>query len=234
MMVTIMLDFFGNSRYSGRSMTISLKAAKRASTDKLSTLRRAGNIPAVFYGPKEPSTSIALSEIEFVKAWKKAGESSIIALEAEGETHDALIHEVDLDPVTGKVRHADFYIVEKGKKVQIHVPIHFEGVAPAIKELGGTLTKVLHEIEIEAKPADLPHDLNVSLESLVNFESQILAGDIKLPSGVTLITGPEEVVALVSEAKEEVEEVSAPVDLSAIEISVEKGKKEEETIPAAE
>ena len=213
-------------------MTINLKATKRAATDKLSTLRKAGSIPAVFYGPKEASTSITLNEVEFVKAWKKAGESSIVALEADGETHDALIHEVDLHPVTGKVRHADFYIVEKGKKVQVNVPIHFEGIAPAIKELGGTLTKVLHEIEIEAKPADLPHNVTVSIESLVTFESQILAGDIKLPNGVTLVTGPEEVVVLVSAAKEEVEE-TAPVDLSAIEISVEKGKKEEEA-PIAE
>jgi large subunit ribosomal protein L25 len=212
-------------------MTISLKAIKREKNEKLPTIRKAGNIPAVFYGPKEPTTSISLSEIEFVKAWKKAGESSIIALEADGEMHDALIHEVDVDPVTGKVRHADFYIVEKGKKVQVHVPITFEGDAPAVKELAGTLTKVLHELEIEAKPADLPHDVTVSLESLVDFESRITAKDIKLPAGVTLITDPEEVVALVSLAKEEVEE-EVPVDLSAIEISVEKGKKEEEEVAA--
>lgn len=212
-------------------MTIALKAAKRAIEEKLHKIRQDGNIPAVFYGPKEASTPITLSEVEFVKAWRKAGESSIIALEADGETHDALIQEVDVDPVTGKVRHADFYIVEKGKKVQVNVPLVFEGVAPAIKELAGTLTKVLHEVEIEAKPADLPHELTVSIDSLVDFDAKVLAKDIKLPAGVTLITDPEEVVALVSEVKEEVE--SAPVDLSAIGISVEKGKKEEE-VPAAE
>jgi len=212
-------------------MTIALKAAKRAIEEKLHKIRQDGNIPAVFYGPKEASTPITLSEVEFVKAWRKAGESSIIALEADGEIHDALIHEVDVDPVTGKVRHADFYIVEKGKKVQVNVPLVFEGVAPAIKELAGTLTKVLHEVEIEAKPADLPHELTVSIDSLVDFDAKVLAKDIKLPAGVTLITDPEEVVALVSEVKEEVE--SAPVDLSAIGISVEKGKKEEE-VPASE
>ncbi len=211
-------------------MTISLKATKRDLAVKLHNIRKEGNIPAVFYGPKEASTPITLSEVEFVKVWRKAGESSIIALEAEGETHDALIHEVDVDPVTSKVRHADFYIVEKGKKVQVHVPIVFEGTAPAVKELGGTLTKVLHEVEIEAKPADLPHELVVSVDSLVDYEARVIAKDIKLPSGVTLITDPEEVVALVSEVKEEVE--AAPVDLSAIEISVEKGKKEEEEVPA--
>jgi large subunit ribosomal protein L25 len=212
-------------------MTITLKATKRAATDKLGAIRKEGNIPAVFYGAKEPSTSITLSEVEFIKAWRQAGESSIISLKTSEGDHDALIHEVDLDPVSGRVRHADFYVVEKGKKVQVHVPLSFEGVAPAVKELAGTLTKVLHEVEIEATAANLPHDLPVSLESLINFESQILAKDIKLPSGVTLITDPEEVVALVSQAKEEVEEVVA-VDLSAIEISDQKGKKEEEEAAA--
>ena len=208
-------------------MVISLKAAKRDTKEKLHKIRKEGKIPAVFYGPKEPSTPIALSEIEFIKAWRQAGESSVIALDAGGETHDALIQEVDVDPVTGAVRHADFYIVEKGKKVQVHVPLVFKGAPPAVKELGGTLTKVLHELEIEAKPADLPHELTVSTESLVDFEAKVLAKDIALPNGVTLITNPEEVVALVSEVKEEVEE-EAPVDLSAIEVTDQKGKKEEE------
>ena len=211
-------------------MSITLTATKREKTEKLSAIRREGNIPGVFYGPKEASTSISLNEIDFVKAWRVAGESSIISLKTADGVHDTLIHAVDVDPVLGKVRHVDFYVVEKGKKVTVHVPLTFDGVAPAVKELGGTLTKVLHEVEIEAKPSDLPHDILISLESLVSFESQILAKDIKLPSGVTLITDPEEVVALVSEAKEE--EEAAPVDISSIEISEKKGKKEEEAAPA--
>lgn len=213
-------------------MTITLNAVKRDKTEKLNALRKGGNIPAVFYGAKEASTSISLNEIEFIKVWRQAGESSIVSLKTPDGDHDALIHAIDVDPVTDKVRHVDFYVVEKGKKIQVGVPLTFEGTAPAIKELGGTLVKVLHEIEIEAKPADLPHDIVVSLDSLVDFEAQILAKDIKLPAGVTLVTGEDEVVALVAEAKEEVEEEAAPVDFSAIEISEKKGKKEEEEAPA--
>lgn len=212
-------------------MSITLTATKREKTEKLAAIRKDGNVPAVFYGPKEASTTISLNEIEFVKVWRVAGESSIVSLKTTEGTHDALIHAVDVDPVLGKVRHVDFYVVEKGKKVSVHVPLTFEGIPPAVKELGGTLTKVLHEVEIEAKPSDLPHDIIVSLESLVSFESQILAKDIKLPSGVTLLTDAEEVVALVSVAKEE-EEEAAPIDISSIEISEKKGKKEEEAAPA--
>jgi large subunit ribosomal protein L25 len=207
-------------------MTISLTAVKREKTDKIDTLRKEGRIPAVFYGAKEASTPISVLETDFIKVYRQAGESSIVSLKTPEGDHDALIQAIDFEPVYGKVRHVDFYVVEKGKKIQVGIPLTFEGEAPAVK-LGGTLTKVLHEIEIEATPADLPHDLVVSVDSLVDFDSQILAKDIKLPAGVELITDGEEVVALVSEVKEE-EEESTPVDLSSIEVSVEKGKKEEE------
>lgn len=185
-------------------------------------------MPAVFYGKKEKSTPVSVSLAEFLKVWKKAGESSVVALKREGgEDLEALIHEVDLDPVTDTPRHADFYVFEKGHKIEVHIPLEFVGVAPGVKDLGGTLVKVLRELKIEAMPKDLPHEIKVDISTLTNFDSQILAKDIVLPSGVTLVEGADEVVALVAEAKEIVEEVSAPIDLSAIEVE-KKGKKEEE------
>jgi large subunit ribosomal protein L25 len=206
---------------------ITLEVKPRTKGDRLIKIRKEGLLPAVFYGRKESSTPISLKEVDFLRAWKEAGESSIIKLKSVDGEHDALIHDVAIDPVSGKVLHADFYVVEKGKKIKVDVPIEFEGVAPAVKELGGTLVKVIHEIEIEADPANLPHNLTVDVSSLIDFESQILAKDIKLPQGVTLMAGPEEVVALVSEAKEEVVE-EAPADLGTIELSEKKGKKEDE------
>jgi large subunit ribosomal protein L25 len=88
------------------------------------------------------------------------------------------------------------------------------------------LVKVLHDIEIEATPKDLPHRVEIDISSLASFGSQVFARDIKLPSGVELLENADEVVASVYEPKEEkIEE--APVDLSAIEVE-KKGKKEEE------
>ena len=160
---------------------------------------------------------------------KEAGESTVVVLSGIGNTKEALIHDVDVDPITGEPRHADFYIIEKGKAVVVRVPLEFEGSAPAIKELGGTLVKTLHEIEIEALPANLPHNIVVDISSLIDFDSQILAQDIKLPDGVTLVTALTEVVALASEAKEEEEETeeTATPDLESIEVE-KKGKEEAE------
>lgn len=196
-------------------------------------MRKAGRLPAVFYGPKEVSTPITVSAVEFKKAWKKAGESSIVILkDAAGNEHEALIHELDIHPLSGEPRHADFYVVEKGKKVEVAVPLVFVGVSPAVKDKGGILVKVRREIEIEAAPRDLPHDLSVDISRLVEFKDVVLAKELVLPKGVELKINPEEVVASVSEAKEEVEEAPAAIDMTAIEVEA-KGKEAKEGEPGA-
>jgi large subunit ribosomal protein L25 len=219
---------------------ITLPYERRAanSANKSEALRKNGKIPAVFYGPKEKSTPIVLLYSDFIKAWKKAGESSVIVLKEVSagkaasagsvhEGHEALIYDVDLHPVTGAPRHADFYVIEKGKKVKVHVQLSFDGVAPAVKDLGGILVKVLREVEIEAAPKDLPHDVRVDISALKEMVSVIHAKDIVLPVGVTLITRADEIVASVAQAVEEVEEAPVAVDMSAIEVE-KKGKEAKE------
>jgi large subunit ribosomal protein L25 len=203
-----------------------LKVEKRDLKESLELLRKSSKIPAVFYGPKDPSTPIKLTLADFKKAWKTAGESTVISLEGHGVDAEVLIQDVDLDPVTDVPIHVDFYAIEKGKKLSVDVPLEFIGVAPAVKDLGAVLVKVLHAIKIEAMPRDLPHKLEVDISSLMAFDSVLTAKDIKLPEGVTLKVKPEEVIASVYEPKEEVVEV-APVDLSAIEVE-KKGKAEAE------
>lgn len=203
-----------------------LKVEKRDLKENLVSLRKSGIIPAVFYGPKDPSTPIKISLVDFRKAWKEAGESTIVSLEGPGIDADVLIKDVDLDPVTDIATHVDFYAIEKGKKISVDVPIEFIGTSPAVKELGAVLVKVVHDIEIEALPKDLPHKLEADISSLVSFDSVLTAADIKLPEGVTLNVELDEVIASVYEPKEEVIE-STPVDLSAIEVE-KKGKEEKE------
>jgi large subunit ribosomal protein L25 len=203
-----------------------LKVEKRDIKENLGALRGASKIPAVYYGPKDPSTPIKLTLSDFKKAWKTAGESTVISLEGNGVDAEVLIQDVDLDPVTDVPIHVDFYAIEKGKKLKVDVPLEFVGVASAVKDLGAVLVKVLHTVEIEALPKDLPHKLEVDISGLIAFDSVVAAKDIKLPAGVTLKTKADEVVASVYEPKEEVVEV-APADLSTIEVE-KKGKEAKE------
>ncbi len=204
---------------------VTLDIQKRDKKDKLDALRAKGVMPAVFYGKKQDSTSVAIPLAKFIKVWKEAGESTVVTLKMGTEEYDSLIHDVDLNPVTDIPRHADFYVFEKGQKMEISVPLEFTGVSTAVKELGGVLVKVLYEIKVEAEPKNLPHEIIVDVSSLVDFESRIFAKDIKLPAGVTLLEKEEEVVSLVTQPQEEKEEV-APVDLTAIEVE-KKGKEKE-------
>jgi len=212
---------------------ITLETLPRKQGDKAEALRKKGSMPAVFYGKKTESTPVSLVLKDFVKVWKTAGESGVVTLKGPAGSVDALIQDVDLDPVTETPRHADFYVFEKGKKLEVSVPLEFVGVSPAVKDLGGSLVKVLHELKISAAPEHLPHDIQVDISSLVTFDSQIVAGDLVLPTGVTLVELPTEVVASAAAPKAEEVEETAPVDLSSIEV-MEKGKKEEEGEAAAE
>jgi large subunit ribosomal protein L25 len=200
-----------------------LEAKDRAAKTALES----GLMPAVFYGKKTPSTPISLALKDFIKVWKVAGESGVVTIKTPKATFDALIHEVDVDPVTDVPRHADFYVFEKGKKLEVSIPLEFEGVSPAVKDLGGSLVKVLHELKISAEPQNLPHEIKVDISSLVTFDDVIIASQIKLPTGVNLEENPEEVVASAARPKEDEPQESAPIDLSAIEVE-KKGKKEEE------
>lgn len=207
---------------------LTLKAETRDLNTRPADIRKAGKVPAVFYGKKEASTPISLRLVDFLKVWKEAGESTVVTLDTSEGSKESLIHDVSLDAVSGKPLHADFYVFEKGHKVEVALPVEFVGVSTAVKDLGGTLVKVLHELKVEAMPKDLPHNISVDISTLAQFGDQILAKDIPLPNGVELKLSPEEVVATVSAPREEKEEEAAPVDLSTIEVA-EKGKKEEES-----
>jgi large subunit ribosomal protein L25 len=186
-----------------------------------------GMLPGVFYGKKQASTPVHVSLIDFIKVWKQAGESSVVTL-AGSTPVDVLIQDVTIDPVSSIPQHVDFYVFEKGKKIEVSVPLVFTGVSPAVKDLGANLVKVLHEITVEASPENLPHDITVDISTLIDLDSVIIASDLKLPAGVSLAVDAEEVVASVSAAKaEEIEEPTTAPDLSAIEV-VKKGKKDEE------
>jgi len=206
---------------------LTLAVEKRAKTDASApALRRAGSIPAVVYGRHHQSTSVALAAGAFQKILREAGEATIVSLTGLGAPLPTLIHEVDFDPMTNQPRHVDFYAVTKGEKVEVAIPLVFEGVSPAV-ETGANLVKVLHEVEVRADPMDLPHNMKVDLSILKVINDRIHARDIALPTGIELLTEPEEIIALVQEVVEEKEEeVAAPTDIASIEVE-KKGKGEE-------
>ena len=204
-----------------------IKAKKRNESVKPDALRKAGEIPAVFYGAGKTTASISIPVAQFKKLWREAGESSTVKISVGDNNIDALIHEVQVHPVTEEPIHVDFLVVDMNKKIRVKVPLEYMGVSNAVKNGLGNLVKVLYEMEVEALPKDLPHNLPVDISKLETIQDQIFVSDIKLPAGVAVITDEHDVVAsIVLQVEEKEEVVAAPVDLSAIEVE-KKGKKEE-------
>ncbi len=204
-----------------------IQISKREALGKAAkSLAAEGLMPAVVYGPKQETVPVSLNLRDFVKTLRDVGVSSVVELKGLEKPIQVLIHEVDRDPVTDVPRHVDFYAIEKGAKVEVAIPVVFVGESPAVK-LGGSLVKVLHEIEIEASAENLINEIEVDISVLAEMGSQIHVSDLKVPHGVEIKTDGEEVIVLVQEAVAEEETSAAGPDMSAIE--VEKKGKEEST-----
>lgn len=173
-----------------------------------SALRKLNKIPAVLYGPQEDAMPVTIDSKEFEQVWKDAGESTIVVLRGVGEDKEALIKSVQWHPVSDEVLHVDFYVFERGKKLTVSVPLNFIGEAPAEK-LNGNINKIMHELEIEVRPSEIPQSIEVDLAKLVDLQSVITIADLSLPESAEPTIDTSEAVASVSVAVEE--DLSAPV-----------------------
>lgn len=211
-------------------LTLTITPRQTKGSEQADLVRATGQMPAVVYGPKQAAMSVSVPLAQMEAVLRHGGESSLIELQGEGAPIAALIHALDRDPVTNIPRHADFYAVEKGAKVTLTVPLSFIGESLAAKE-GANIVKVMHEIEVEAAPDKLPHEIEVDISVLVALNDQIRVSDLRVLPGVEFITEADEVVALAQAPAEE--EVDAPVlDMDAIEVE-QKGKGETEAEPEA-
>ena len=191
-----------------------------------SLLAKDGLMPAVVYGAKQESTPVSFPIADFARILRENGESVVIDIEGLAKPMQVLIHDIYRDPISNQPRHADLYAIEKGAKVEVAVPLSFVGESMAVKT-GANLVKVLHELQIESDPANLPQEIEVDISALGAVGDQIHVKDLMLPKGVVTHADPEEVVALAQEVEAESEEDTAAPDMDAIEVE-KKGKDEEE------
>lgn len=146
-----------------------IKATKREKVGKsVSGLRRQGFIPGVVYGRSLDNLNLALDLKEFLKVYAQAGHSSVIDLEIEGEKESlkVLIADVQEEPIKNSLIHVDFHKIDLSQKVSAGIPLKFTGGSPAVRSGAAILLTLLSEIEVEALPLDLPHDLRVDISHL--------------------------------------------------------------------
>lgn len=215
-------------------MSYSLVAVKRSA--KGPKTRSAGQIPAVIYGAELPSASLAVEPAQFIKLYNEAGSASLIDMIVDGQNAGkAIVQEVQFDPVSDRIVHVDFRRIDMNKEMTTSVELRFVGEVPVIKASGGTLVTNLSEVEVTCLPKDLVSHIDIDVTGLTSFEQTITVKDIKVPSGIKIISpAPEALVAkptpaLTEEEIKAMEEASkAPVDLSKIESATKKKEAEEE------
>lgn len=207
----------------------SLKAKIRKDKGKkVRKLRKEGIIPAVLYGPKTKNLSIELHSKEFDGVYREAGESSLVELSVGDEKFLVLIHAVEIDALSQKPLHVDFYQPRLDEEITVAVPILFEGESPAVKTLGGTLVKNIHEVEVKALPQNLPHEIRVNVDKLENFGDSILVKDLDLQKEAKILKDPEEIIVLVAEPQKVEEELEKPIEEKVEEVGEAEEKKEGE------
>ncbi len=192
-----------------------LAATTRSELGKqVKKLRVTGKVPAIVYGHGSTPEPITLDSQVVEKVYSHAGSNKIVELKvSDAKAQNVLFYDVQHDSRTGAITHADLYRVRMDEKIRTEVPLHYVGESTAVYQLEGTLLKNLETIEIEALPADLPESIEVDISILDDFEKTIHVRDLIIPSGVTLLTEEEELVAKVEEprSEEELAELDAEV-----------------------
>lgn len=209
-----------------------LEAQERKLTGKkVKKLRREGLIPANVFGKGIKSESVQVRVPEFSRIWKKAGETTLVDLSlGASKSKPVLIKAVQRGPVDHKILHVDFQQVNLKEKISTSVPLVLEGESPIEKSGTALVLQTLAEVEVEALPTEIPHDIKVDVSKLTEIGQTITVKGLKVPEGVEIKTPPETVIISVqtAEMKEEVvEEIPAEPEVIAEKPEGEKAEAEE-------
>lgn len=212
-------------------MAVKLKATQRNDLKGSATkqLRHDGKIPSVVYSKGEGAKTIAVDNIELLKTVRDEGRNAVIALEIEeGETLDVMLHEYQVDPVKGDVIHADFYEFDASAEMDVLVTLNLVGEAAGSKK-GGILQQPFYELDVRAKPKDIPEEITVDISELEIGDS-ISISDLPVSDKYEFLDDADAAVAVVLPPEEEEEEtdVDADVSLEPEVIGAEDDEEEEE------
>lgn len=202
---------------------------------KLKDLRTKGLIPSVVYGGKEP-VLLASEYVATEKVLEKAGYHSPIDLDMAGKKRLAIVKDVAIDPVSRKIMNVEFQAISAREVVEATTPVvivNFEA-SEASKTYHFALTQAIEELDVKAKPADLPKELEIDASGMKEVDDKIVISDIVLPKGVELADkelDPEQVVASLYDPAAEAEKREAEAEEPAVEaadVPADNGKKPEE------
>lgn len=179
-------------------MDIVLQAIRRESGARstLSKLRNQGQLPAVIYGYNVEVTPVALDYKETAKAVQKYGHTSVFKLDLEGKQVNAVLHEVQRDPIKGIVKHVDFLSINMAEELEVNIPVNVVGDSVGISE-GGVLTQPVRELTIKVKPTNIPDSIDIDASGLAIGESLSVA-DVRNRINFNILNPDEEILVAIT------------------------------------
>jgi large subunit ribosomal protein L25 len=194
-----------------KELKLVIEPRGKLGTTGAAALRKDGKIPAVVYGHGAAPEHVAIDARAFDDILHHGGRNAIITLadgKKRGET--ALVRDVQIDPVSRHIIHADLLRVSADESVSAELHVVTIGVARGVREFGGVMDVVSHELEVEGPASRIPEHLEVDVSEL-GIHDHVNAGDIALPDGFTLLTPPETIVVSIepSRTERELEEAAA-------------------------
>ena len=180
--------------------TAQLGAKARTGTGKgvARKLRQAGEVPAVIYGHGRAPQALTLNGREFDRLLSSVAiQSTVIELSFDGSMARTLIREIQRHPFKKQIVHVDFQELVAGEKVTVEVPLVFIGTADGVKNSGGILDQVMHEVTVHVDPSNIPNHFDVDVTPLAIGKS-LHVSDLRVPEGVEVLTDPEATICIVS------------------------------------
>ena len=223
-------------------MSFKIKVEKREIFGKNASrrLRREGMIPAILYGGGSSNVPLTLKKQDVFMILKSdTGENTVFQVSFDSEIRDVMIKELQMDPVTDEILHADFVHIAMDKAIRVSVPLVSVGEAVGVKTEGGFVDFITRELEVECLPKNIPEHIEMDISGL-HVRQSLKAEDITLPEGVKLITSSDTMLVLIEvPLKEEEIEVEEEEEVIAEEeepgvIGKEKPEKEKEAKEAKE
>jgi large subunit ribosomal protein L25 len=188
--------------------TASLSATPRSTAGKGAArkLRQAGEVPAVIYGHGRAPQSLSLNSRDLERLLVQlSGTTTVVELTFDGAMKRTLIREVQRHPFKRQVLHIDFQELVAGEKVALSVPLRFRGTPAGVREGGGILEEVLHQVHLRADPMSIPDHIDVDVSALTIGHS-IHVRDLTLPEGADVMDDEDATVCIVSVPRALVEE----------------------------
>ena len=183
--------------------TLTIETRDKVGTTASNAVRHAGKIPAVIYGHGDTAENVTVNEHAFTDLLHHAGRNGIVRLSGGAQhSQTALVRSVAYHPTSRRVLHVDFLRVSANESIAAELPIVTVGVARGIREAGGVMDVVTHQLEIEGPANAIPDQIEVDVSAL-SIHEHITAADVKLPDGFSMVTPSDTIVVSIEPSRTE-------------------------------